>query len=58
MVADDLTIWNGNGMLERLLNEGRWSLMDTPEAVQAKAAAAKIRSDLRLTPKQCAFVIV
>ena len=38
--GDGLTKWHGNGVLERVLQHGRWSLRDTPEAQALRQRAA------------------
>jgi hypothetical protein len=40
MISDALTKWNGNGVLERVMKTGEWSLVDTPEAQELREAAA------------------
>ena len=38
--SDGLTKWYGNGALERVLCEGRWSLMDTETAAELRRQVA------------------
>lgn len=40
MISDGLTKWNGNGVLEKVMKTGEWSLVDTPEAQELREAAA------------------
>lgn len=40
MVSDGLTKWGDNGILLKVMQEGRWSLVDTPEAQQLRKEAA------------------
>ncbi|CAE6935722.1 FV3-083R, partial [Symbiodinium sp. KB8] len=40
MVADALTKWNGNGVLQRVMEQGQWSLADTPELRRLRETAA------------------
>ena len=40
MVSDGLTKWLHNGVLDRVLTTGRWSVVDTPEAKASRMSAA------------------
>ena len=40
MISDGLTKWSGNGVLEKVMKTGEWSLVDTPEARELREAAA------------------
>ena len=40
MVSDGLTKWQGNGILEMVMQYAKWSLVDTPEAQALRVAAA------------------
>ena len=40
MISDGLTKWNPNHVLEQVMEQGIWSLVDTPEAQALRLAAA------------------
>ena len=43
MVSDAMTKWYGNGALQKALQEGKWSLRDTEEAVDLRNEASRRR---------------
>ena len=40
MISDALTKWNPNHVMEKVMEQGLWSLVDTPEAQALRVAAA------------------
>ena len=57
MLADGLTKLHGNGVLERVLRSGEWSLADTPEARALRTRANELKAMYRKRKQEKAAVV-